>query len=94
MRPGAILINTARGGLVDQRTLVESLRTGHLGAAGLDVFDAEPVPLGDPLFKLDNVVVAPHLAWLTTGTLSRSLKVAIENCRRLVAGEPLLHPVV
>jgi phosphoglycerate dehydrogenase-like enzyme len=47
---------------VDQRALVESLRTGYLGGAGLDVFDAEPMPLGDPLVKLDNVVVAPDLA--------------------------------
>jgi len=94
MRPGAILINTSRGGLVEQAALVKSLKSGHLGAAGLDVFAAEPVPADEPLLQLDNVVVAPHLAWLTTGTLSRSLKVAVENCRRLTAGEPLLHRVV
>ena len=94
MRPGAILINTARGGLVDQNALVESLANGHLGAAGLDVFASEPVPASEPLLKLDNVVVAPHVAWLTAGTWSRSLKVAVENCRRLLSGEPLLHRVV
>ncbi len=93
MRPGSILINTARGGLVDQTALLESLRSGRLGAAGLDVFAAEPVPADEPLLRLDNVVVAPHLAWLTTGTLDRSLRVAVENCRRLRAGEPLLHQV-
>jgi phosphoglycerate dehydrogenase-like enzyme len=93
MRPGAILINTARGGLVDQAALVESLSSGHLGAAGLDVFAAEPVTVDEPLLQFDNVVVAPHLAWLTTGTLNRSLKVAVDNCRRLAAGEPLLHQV-
>lgn len=94
MRPGAILINAARGGLVEQAALLESLKSGHLGAAGLDVFANEPVAPDEPLLQLDNVVVAPHLAWLTTGTLDRSLKVAVENCRRLQAGEPLLHRVV
>ncbi len=94
MRPGSILINTARGGLVEQAALLEALKSGHLGAAGLDVFATEPVPADEALLQLDNVVVAPHLAWLTTGTLDRSLKVAVENCRRLQAGEPLLHRVV
>jgi phosphoglycerate dehydrogenase-like enzyme len=94
MRPGAILINTARGGLVQQTALLEALRSGHLGAAGLDVFATEPVPVDEALLKLDNVVVAPHLSWLTTGTLNRSLNVAVENCRRLQTGEPLLHRVV
>jgi phosphoglycerate dehydrogenase-like enzyme len=94
MRPGGILINTARGGLVEQPALLEALKSGHLGAAGLDVFAAEPVPADEALLQVDNVVVAPHLSWLTTGTLDRSLKVAVENCRRLQAGEPLLHRVV
>ena len=94
MRPGAILVNTARGGLVDQPALVAALRSGRIGAAGLDVFDREPVNADDLLLGLDNVVVTPHLAWLTTGTLRRSLEVAVENCRRLAAGEPLLHRVV
>lgn len=94
MRSGAILINTARGGLVEQAALLEALKSGHLGAAGLDVFGTEPLPADEALLQLDNVVVAPHLAWLTTGTLDRSLKVAIENCRRLQAGEPLMHRVV
>lgn len=93
MRPGAILINTARGGLVEQAALLEALKSGRLRAAGLDVFATEPVPSDEALLQLDNVVVAPHLAWLTTGTLDRSLKVAVENCRRLQAGEALLHRV-
>lgn len=93
MRPGAILINTARGGLVDQDALVESLRSGHLSGAGLDVFASEPASAGEPLLKLDNVVVAPHVAWLTSGTWERSLKVAVENCRRLSMGHSLIHRV-
>ncbi len=94
MKPGAVLVNTARGALVDEAALADALGRGHLGAAGLDVFEAEPVPPDSPLLDLDNVVVTPHVAWLTQETMERSLAVAAENCRRLAANEPLLHRVV
>ena len=94
MKPGAILVNTARGALVDEAALVEALRAGRIAAAGLDVFAEEPVRPDNPLLALDNVALAPHVAWLTRGTLERSLDVAVENCRRLTVGEPLLHRVV
>jgi phosphoglycerate dehydrogenase-like enzyme len=93
LKPGAVLINTARGGLVDQAALVDALKSGRLAAAGLDVFADEPVRTDDPLLGLANVVLAPHLAWLTGETLDRSLAVAVENCRRLAAGEALLNRV-
>jgi phosphoglycerate dehydrogenase-like enzyme len=93
MKPGAILVNTARGGLVDQAALTAALVSGHLGAAGLDVFATEPADPADPIFRLENVVVAPHVAWMTTGTFDRSFTTAAENCRRLAAGEALLHRV-
>jgi len=93
MKPGAVLVNTARGGLVDQAALTEALASGRLSAAGLDVFAAEPADPAEPLFRLDNVVVAPHVAWLTTGTFDRSFSLAAENCRRLRDGRPLLHRV-
>ena len=93
MKPGALLINVARGGLVDEARLVEALRSGHLSGAGLDVFATEPVAVDHPLLALPNVVVSPHVAWLTPETLDRSLCVAAENVRRLQAGEPLLHRV-
>ena len=93
MKPGAVLVNTARGALIDEAALVDALRTGRIGAAGLDVFAAEPTPAGSALLALDNVVCTPHLAWLTRETLERSLAVAVENCRRLAAGRDLLHRV-
>ncbi len=94
MKKGAILVNTARGELVDQARLVEALASGQLRGAGLDVFAEEPLPRGNPLLGLPGVVLAPHIAWLTPETLVRSLTVAHENCRRLTAGEPLLHQVI
>ena len=94
MKPGAVLVNTARGGLVDEAALHAALARGHLGAAGLDVFAQEPTPAGNPLLSLENVVVAPHVAWLTGGTFARSFEMAAENVRRLAAGESLLHQVV
>jgi len=93
MKRGAILVNTARGGLVDEAGLLETLKSGHLGAAGLDVYAQEPLPAGHPLLKFDNVVCAPHLAWLTQETLERSIGAALENVRRLEAREPLLNRV-
>jgi len=94
MKQGAMLINTARGGLVDQAALTDALRIGHLGGAGLDVFDTEPVAPGEALLGLQNVVATPHVAWNTTGTFDRSFELAAENCRRIEAGEALLHRVI
>jgi phosphoglycerate dehydrogenase-like enzyme len=94
MKPGAVLVNTARGGLVDQQALTEALCGGRLAAAGLDVFADEPVDPAAPLLALPNVVLTPHVGWLTTGTFDRSLALAAENCRRLREGGPLLHRVV
>jgi phosphoglycerate dehydrogenase-like enzyme len=93
LKPGAILINTARGGLVDEAALLAALENGHLAGAGLDVFAEEPVARDNPLLRQERVVLAPHLAWLTPETLERSIGVAVENVRRLGAGEPLLHQV-
>lgn len=93
MKPGAILVNTARGGLVDEAALIAALGSGRLRAAGLDVFADEPVPPDNRLLALDNVVLMPHVAWLTPETLDRSLDIAIENMRRLRDGSALLYQV-
>jgi len=94
MKPGAVLINTARGDLVDEAALADALSRGRLAGAGLDVFSQEPVGAGHPLAAFDTVVMAPHVGWLTPETLQRSLGVAMQNAGLLAAGEPLLHRVI
>lgn len=93
MRAGSILINTARGELIDQNALCHVLQHGPLRGAGLDVFSTEPLAADDPLLQQPNIVLTPHVAWLTQETLDRSLAVAADNCTRLQQGETLRHRV-
>jgi phosphoglycerate dehydrogenase-like enzyme len=93
VRPGTILVNTARGGLVDEAALIAALDDGRLAGAGLDVLATEPFERHNPLLQRHDVVLAPHSAWLTRETWDRSLAVIAENVRRVASGEPLLHQV-
>ncbi|AIO35309.1 2-hydroxyacid dehydrogenase [Burkholderia pseudomultivorans] len=93
MRQGAVLVNTARGELIDEDALAEALRSGRIRAAGIDVFAEEPVRADNPLLTLPNVVATPHIAWLTPETLERSIDVIVENCGRLREGMPLVNQV-
>ena len=79
--------------MVDEAALVAALTDGHIAAAGLDVFASEPVAAGNPLLALDNVVVTPHVVWLTQDTMRRYLAEAIDNCRRLRDGQDLRNVV-
>jgi D-3-phosphoglycerate dehydrogenase len=85
MRPGAILVNTACGGLVDEAAMVEALRSGRLGHAALDVFDVEPLPAGDVLATLPNATLSAHSGFRTPEANERLIEAAFAHCRRLAA---------
>ncbi|MBB5048589.1 D-3-phosphoglycerate dehydrogenase [Rhodopseudomonas rhenobacensis] len=85
IKPGAILVNTARGALVDEAAMIDALRSGHLRHAGLDVFDTEPLPVGHPLTRLPNVTLSAHSAFRTPEASANLVEAALQHCRRIVA---------
>jgi phosphoglycerate dehydrogenase-like enzyme len=93
MRPGAWLINVARGRLVDEVALVRALRAGQIGGAALDTFSDEPLQPSSPFYDLPNVIVTPHTAWSSARVLDRSIDLFCDNLRRYRAGEPLRNVV-
>lgn len=93
LKPGAVLVNVARGGLIDEPALVEALRSGHVRAAGLDVFEPEPLPATSPLWDLPNVLLTPHISGTHPAHDQRLIALFTENLRRYLAGQPLLNQV-
>jgi glyoxylate reductase len=92
IKPGAILVNTGRGGLVDQEALRRALDDGRLAAAALDVTDPEPLPADDPLLDAPNLIVLPHIGSATHTARERMAGMAVDNLLAGLAGEPLPHP--
>jgi D-3-phosphoglycerate dehydrogenase len=88
LKPGAVLVNTARGSLVDEAALVECLRERRLAGAGLDVFETEPLPPGHPLTTLPNVLLSPHAAGMTPEVIQTGLAMAVENIENFLKGAP------
>jgi D-3-phosphoglycerate dehydrogenase len=83
MRPGVILVNTARGALVDEAAMIEALKSGHIRHAGLDVFNTEPLPADHALTTLDNVTLSAHSAFRTPEANENLIRAAWEHCRRI-----------
>jgi phosphoglycerate dehydrogenase-like enzyme len=93
MRTDAVLINVARGDVIDEAALVAALQSGHLRGAGLDVFTKEPLPPESPLWSLDNVLITPHVSATTTRFWEREGELILDNVRRYLAGTQLRNVV-
>lgn len=93
MKPGAVLINTARGGIIHEADLVEALQSGKIGAAGLDVLDQERIEADNPLRNLDQVILTPHSAWYSEESVGILLNSVADEVLRALEGKPLRNPV-
>jgi glyoxylate reductase len=93
MKPGAVLVNTARGGIVDEAALAAALDSGHLYAVGLDVFEREPVAMDNPLLQHPRAVVAPHIGSATTLTRAKMVDIAVRNATAALQGQAMPHCV-
>lgn len=93
MKKSAFIINVSRGEIIDQKALADSLKRGEIAGAALDVFEKEPLPAEDPLWGLDNVIITPHMAWISEQIHAPLAELAESNVQRYVEGKPLLNVV-
>jgi phosphoglycerate dehydrogenase-like enzyme len=89
MKPGALLVNTARGPIVSESAMIKALERGRLGGVGLDVYDIEPLPLDHPLRRFDNAILMSHRGYATHEILSQRYEQALENILKFIDGQPL-----
>jgi phosphoglycerate dehydrogenase-like enzyme len=89
MRPGALLINTSRGPIVDEAALLEALHAGAIGGAGLDVFDVEPLPVDHPLRSAPRTLLTPHLGYVTDATFRLFFEEAVQDIEAFLDGAPI-----
>ena len=94
MKQGSILINTARGGIVDEAALYQALVNGHLSAAAMDVVEHEPVTADHPLLSLENVIITPHVGMYSREAVNAVGMICAQNAAAFASGKPLLHQVV
>jgi phosphoglycerate dehydrogenase-like enzyme len=87
MKKGAFLVNASRGPVVDEKALIAALESGHLGGAGLDVFEQEPTPVDNPLLRMENVFFSPHAGGAAVEAEARVLEVVRDNLTRVLDGE-------
>ena len=93
MKSDAVLINVARGDVIDQQALIDALQQQQIRGAALDVFTPEPLPPDNPIWTLPNIIQSPHIAGLTPHYFERTTELFAENLRRFISGEPLLNQV-
>ncbi len=92
-RPGALVVSASRGGIVDELAVLDAVERGHLVGAAFDVYGAEPLPPDSPLRRSDRIMLTPHTAGSTRESFTRMTALLVDNLRRAVTGEPVLHVV-